>query len=51
MCLNSRRNWPVLCSNVRGLNSDDRQRDVRSKITESECEVICLQETKIEEVD
>jgi exonuclease III len=34
--------------NVWGLNSEDRQREVRAKIDESECDVICLQETKCE---
>jgi exonuclease III len=41
----------VFCWNVRGLNSDNRQREVRSKIEESECDVICLQETKCESFD
>jgi exonuclease III len=36
---------------VRGLNSDIRQREVRSKIDESDCDVICLQETKCENFD
>src|SRR3954463_4599613 len=42
------RNWRVLCWNVRGLNSEARQRDVRNKIDESGCSIICLQETKID---
>jgi hypothetical protein len=29
------RKWKILCWNVRGLNSDDRQREVRAKIEES----------------
>ena len=41
----------VLCWNVRGLNSVDRQPIVRAKIEESECSVICLQETKCESFD
>ena len=45
------RNWNVLCWNVRGLNSEDRQRDVRAKIEESKCSIICLQETKVEHFD
>ena len=40
------RNWNVLCWNVRGLNSEARQRAVRQKIDESQCVVACLQETK-----
>lgn len=46
-----RRKWRVLCWNVRGLNSDNRKRDVRNKIDESECDIICLQETKCEVFD
>src|ERR1041385_4555070 len=45
------RNWRVLCWNVRGLNYDERQRDVRSKIEESGCSVVCLQETKCDAFD
>src|SRR3954465_66464 len=40
------RDWKVLCWNVRGLNSEDRQRSVRAKIEETQCSIICLQETK-----
>ena len=45
------RNWKVLCWNVRGLNSEKRQRDVRAKIEESNCSIVCLQETKYESFD
>ena len=45
------RNWNVLCWNVRGLNSEARQRDLRAKIEESRCSVLCLQETKCENFD
>ena len=44
-------NWLVLCWNVRGLNSPARQRDVRAKIEESRCSIICLQETKCDTFD
>ena len=44
------RNWRVLCWNVRGLNSGDRQRDVRANI-KRKCSIICLQETKCEHFD
>jgi exonuclease III len=47
----SKRNWHVLCWNVRGLNGEARQRAIRSKIDESCCDIICLQETKCESVD
>lgn len=36
---------------MRGLNSDIRQKEVFNKINESECDVICLQETKCESFD
>ena len=44
-------NWHVLCWNVRGLNSLERQRDVRAKIEESNCSIIFLQETKCDSFD
>jgi exonuclease III len=44
----NRRIWRVMCLNVRGLNSEGRQCEMRSKIDESDCDVICLQETKCE---
>ena len=39
------KDWKVLCWNVRGLNSEIRQRVVRAKIEESQCSVVFLQET------
>lgn len=45
------RNWRVLCWNVCGLNSEARQRDVRAKIEESQCSIVCLQETKCSDFD
>ena len=45
------RDWKVLCWNVRGLNSDDRQRAFRQKIDESAYSIVCLQETKCEIID
>jgi hypothetical protein len=47
-CVNSRRKWMVLCWNVCDLSVENRQREVRSKIVECECDIICLQETKCE---
>lgn len=41
----------MLCWNVRGLNSDARQRAVREKIDESGCSIVCLQETKCDFFD
>jgi exonuclease III len=48
MCANLTRKWRILCWNVRGLNSDKHQRALRSKIEESQCSIICIQETKCE---
>ena len=45
------KNWKVLCWNVRGLNSEVRQRAVRAKIEESQCSIVCLQETKCDFFD
>ena len=36
---------------MRGLNSEDRQRSVIAKIEESQCSIICLQETKCDFFD
>jgi exonuclease III len=47
----STRKWCVLDLNVRGLNSEEWQLDVRAKIDESTCSIICLQETKMEYFD
>ena len=41
----------VLCWNVRGVNSDARQRDVRQKLDESNCVIACFQETKCDSFD
>lgn len=31
---------------MRGINSDDKWRSIREKIDESDCSIVCLQETK-----
>ena len=43
--------WRVLCWNVRGLNDKDKRLLIYNKIDESNCSVICLQETKCEDFD
>lgn len=45
------RDWKVPSWNVRGLNSDRKWDLIRSKVTESQCDIICLQETKKEQFD
>jgi exonuclease III len=44
--LMARRNW--LDWNVRGLNYKDKRLAVYNKIDESNCSVVCIQETKCE---
>lgn len=44
--MGSNKSWNVLCWNVRGINSDDKQLAIRSAIDSSGCSIICLQETK-----
>ena len=43
--------WKVLDWNVRGLNDKDKRLLVYNKIDESQCAIICLQETKCESFD
>jgi exonuclease III len=45
------RKWKVLCWNVRGLNSEKKWNSIRDKIVESQCDIVCLQETKKEIFD
>jgi hypothetical protein len=49
--LNWLMDWVVLDWNVRGLNDKDKRLVVHNKIEESNCAVICLQETKCESFD
>jgi exonuclease III len=41
----------ILCHNIRGINSDVKQNDLRSKIQETGCDIIYIQETKREMFD
>lgn len=43
--------WNVLCWNVRGINDAEKWVIIRNKIEESNCAVICFQETKCELID
>jgi exonuclease III len=40
------RQWKILCWNIRGINSTNKWTAIRSKISETKCDIICLQETK-----
>ena len=44
-------NWNVLCWNIRGLNSGEKQLALSNAINASGCSVICLQETKKPMID
>jgi hypothetical protein len=45
------RNWFILDWNVRGINSQGRWDDLSNKTSESNCNIICLEETKRETFD
>ena len=48
---NNNRNWNILNWNIRGMNSEDKWLALRQKIDESDCNILCLQETKRENFD
>jgi exonuclease III len=43
--------WNILDWNVRGINFQNRWDDIRQRISECNCNIICLQETKREYFD
>lgn len=45
------RTWKVLSWNVRGVNSNKKWDAVRDRVTDSSCDIVCLQETKKESFD
>jgi exonuclease III len=45
------RQWKVLCWNIRGINSVAKWTAIRSKISESKCDIMCIQETKCAHFD
>jgi exonuclease III len=45
------RSWKILNWNLRGINSEKKWLALSSKIVESGCDIICLQETKRESFD
>lgn len=47
-CLMSSILWNILYWNMRGMNSDAKCLALRNKIDESNCSIVCLQETKKE---
>jgi hypothetical protein len=49
--MNSHRSWKILCWNVRGINSEEKWNSIRNKISESNSDICCIQETKREDFD
>ena len=45
------RSWNILNWNIRGMNSQDKWLALRQKIDESDCNILCLQETKRQNLD
>ena len=45
------RNWIIMDWNLRGINSQTRWDDIRKNVDESNCNVMCFQETKKESFD
>ena len=45
------REWNILNWNIRGLNDPKKWTTIANKIEESQCSIICLQETKKEIID
>lgn len=41
----------MLCWNIRGINADNKWESLRNKISECNCDIISIQETKREEFD
>lgn len=48
---NNNRSNKILFWNIRGINSQEKWDAIRDKITESACQVVCIQETKRENFD
>jgi exonuclease III len=42
----SNRQWKILCWNVRGINATNKWTALRSEISETIYDILCLQETK-----
>jgi exonuclease III len=40
------RQWKILCWNVRGIIATNKWMAIRRKIAETNCDILCLQETK-----
>jgi hypothetical protein len=49
--MDSNRLWKILNWNLRGINSEKKWLALASKISKSNCDIVCLQETKRELFD
>ena len=49
--MNHNRNWNVLYWNVRGQNASRKWDSIRNKVLESNCDIVCFQETKKDSFD
>ena len=45
------RQWNILNWNIRGINDSAKWLALRNKITEADCDIVCIQETKRENFD
>ena len=45
------RSWKVMTWNVRGINSSWKWDSIKNKISEAQCDIVCLQETKKDFLD
>ena len=45
------KDWSILNWNIRGLNDPKKWTAIRNKIEESNCAILCIQETKREVID
>jgi exonuclease III len=45
------RDWKILTHNIRGVNAPEKWNSLRSKIIESKCDIVCVQETKRDSFD
>jgi exonuclease III len=49
--MDSNRLWKILNWNLRGINSENKWLALANKISESNCDIVCIQETKRESFD
>jgi exonuclease III len=49
--MNHNRFWKILNWNIRGINAEKKWLAIASKIEECGCDIICIQETKMENFD